>query len=102
MQLTMMHLNAEFSSNRHAAILQEFEVPVRHPELCFEDANLAVVTGRQYFLVHQGPLCHHSSIFRELIGSLQPDDGRLLEGRPVLPLQDSTEDMTYFLRALYG
>lgn len=98
-----MALNSDFSSNRHASPnLQEFEVPTRHPELCFDDANLAVVTGRQYFLVHQGLLCYHSAVLLEQVEGLKGDHVRILEGRPALVLQDTPEDMAYFLKALYG
>ncbi|KAH9935383.1 uncharacterized protein B0H18DRAFT_926865 [Fomitopsis serialis] len=97
-----MALENDFSSNRHASALQEFEVPVRHPELCFDDANLAVVTGRQYFLVHQGLLCYHSTVLRGQVEALQLGHALALEGRPVLALQDTPEDMMYFLKALYG
>ena len=98
-----MALNRDFSSNRHASPnLQEFEVPTRHPELCFDDANLAIVTGRQYFLVHQGLLCYHSAVLRGQVEGLNGGHARMLEGRPALALQDTPEDMVYFLKALYG
>ncbi|KZT71061.1 hypothetical protein DAEQUDRAFT_667007 [Daedalea quercina L-15889] len=98
-----MALNRDFSSNRHASPnLQEFEVPTRHSELCFDDGNLAIVTGRQYFLVHKSLLCYHSAVLREQMEARHPDHVRMLEGRPVLALQDTPEDMTYFLKALYG
>ncbi|TFY54193.1 hypothetical protein EVJ58_g9001 [Rhodofomes roseus] len=98
-----MVLDSDFSSNRHATPnLQEFEVPVRHPELCFDDGNLAVVTGRQYFLVHQGLLCHHSPILRSQVDALRPGHACTLEGRPALALPDTPEDVACFLKALYG
>ncbi|PCH43728.1 hypothetical protein WOLCODRAFT_90460 [Wolfiporia cocos MD-104 SS10] len=97
-----MALNGDFSSNCHTASSQEYEVLTRHPELSFEDANIAIVTGRQYFLVHQGLLCHHSLVLRQSVDALQNDDEKLLEGRRVLSLQDLPEDMAHFLRALYG
>lgn len=97
-----MVLDTDFSSNRHTVVLQEHKVPVRHTELSFEDANLAIVTGCQYFLVHRGLLCHHSPVLKESIGSIRSDHDYLLEGCPVLSLQDSPEEMACFLRALYG
>ncbi|KAL6310486.1 hypothetical protein BKA93DRAFT_19223 [Sparassis latifolia] len=96
-----MENSTEFSSNRHSVALQEFEVPIRHPEFCFEDANIAVVAGHQYFLVHQGLLCHHSPVFRHVVRSLAMDKGRRIEGRPALPVQDPPEEMAQLLRALY-
>ncbi|KZT11079.1 uncharacterized protein LAESUDRAFT_643958 [Laetiporus sulphureus 93-53] len=97
-----MTLNSDFSSNRHAADLQEYEVPVRHPELSFEDANVAIVAGRQYFLVHQGVLCRHSPALRKQLGCKGSFGGKMIEGCPVLTLQDAPEDVGYFLQALYG
>ncbi|KAF9808925.1 hypothetical protein IEO21_07690 [Rhodonia placenta] len=97
-----MALDMDFSSNRHAATVHEYEVPTRHPELSFEDGNLAIVTGRQYFLVHRGLLCRHSSVLGQSISSLGSTHDRLLEGRSIMTLQDTPEDMVCFLQALYG
>ncbi|CCM00413.1 uncharacterized protein FIBRA_02443 [Fibroporia radiculosa] len=98
-----MALNGDFSSNRHGAAGQEdYEILIRHPELSFDDANIAVVAGHQYFLVHKGLLCHHSATIRHSLRSPRVDIGRLLEGRPALILHDSPEELAHFLRALYG
>ncbi|TBU29539.1 hypothetical protein BD311DRAFT_660896 [Dichomitus squalens] len=92
----------DFSSNRCASPLEEYEVPIRHPDLYFEDGNLSIVAGRQYFIVHRGLLCRHSEVLQTRIDSIKTTDERMLEGLAVLYLDDSPEDLAHFLRALYG
>jgi len=95
--------SSDFSTNRHAAKPQEVETPTRHSDICFEDANLAVLTGSHYCLVHQGVLSRRSDTLRKLIKkSLEDGENvRFLEGRPVLHLQDPPDDFGRFLQALY-
>lgn len=95
-------MDTDLSSNRCASPLEEYEVPTRHSDLCFEDGNLSIVTGRQYFIVHRGILCRHSQILQKQIDSTRSCGDRLLEGLAVLYLDDSPEDVAYFLQALYG
>jgi hypothetical protein len=75
--------------------------PSRHPDLCFKDGNLAVLTGGHYFLVHQGLLCRHSDPLAATIKALEEKQDRFLEGRVVLELPDASNDVYYFLLALY-
>ena len=77
-------------------------MPTRHPDLYFEDGNLSIVAGRQYFIVHRGLLCRHSEVLGTRIDSIKTTDEHLLEGLAVLYLDDSPEDLAHFLRALYG
>lgn len=87
----------DFSTNRHEISLPT--TPARHPDLSFPDGNLAVLTGAVYFLVHNGLLCRHSVPLQQATKVL---DLRIqLEGRPVLQLPDSSQDMCHFLSALY-
>ena len=95
-------MDADFSSNRCASPLDEYEVPIRHSDLSFEDGNLAIVTGSRYFIVHRGLLSLHSEVLRKRIESWTSGDDRLLEGLAVLYLDDTPEDFSHFLRALYG
>ena len=95
-------MDTDFSSNRCASPLEEYEVSTRHPDIYFEDGNLSIVAGRQYFIVHRGLLCRHSEVLRVRIESIKTNDERLLEGLAVLYLDDSPEDLAHFLRALYG
>jgi hypothetical protein len=98
----------DFSTNRfsgtnfEAAKLHiELPPPSRHPDLCFNDGNLAVLTGGHYFLVHQGLLCRHSAPLAAIVKALEGKQARFLEGRVVLELSDASNDVYYFLLALY-
>ncbi|TRM69285.1 hypothetical protein BD626DRAFT_473562 [Schizophyllum amplum] len=73
----------------------------RHPKLSFSDGNLAVLTGDQYFLVHQGMLCRHSAPLATVLASLDPAPANTIDGRVTLELDDDADDMYYFLTALY-
>ena len=95
-------MDTDLSSNRCASPLDEYEVPTRHPDLCFEDGNLSIVAGGQYFIVHRGILCRHSHILDKRIKSPSSADDRLLEGLAVLYLDDAPSDFANFLQALYG
>ena len=95
-------MDTDLSSNRCASPLEEYEVPTRHSDLCFEDGNLSIVTGRQYFIVHRGLLSRHSQALQQRIESIKVGEDRLLEGLAVLHLDDSPDDLAHFLRALYG
>lgn len=93
----------DFSTNRHSSNSKEIVIPIRHPDLCFNDGNIAILSNNNYFLVHQGLLCRHSEVLKTSINALQGrnDDPQSLEGCPVLHLQDSPEDIASFLVALY-
>lgn len=97
----------DFSTNRHSSkdLVKisgaDLLPPSRHPELCFGDGNLAILTGEHYFLVHQGFISRHSTFLDATIKALEEAPVRLLEGRPVLQLQDAPGDMQHLLMALY-
>ncbi|KAI0645379.1 hypothetical protein C8Q79DRAFT_910967 [Trametes meyenii] len=94
-------MDFDLSSNRRATPAQELLVPIRHPDLCFEDGNLAVVAGPHYFIVHRGLLCRHSEVLQKHVANIQID-ARRLEELVVLELDDTSEDFAHFLRALCG
>ncbi|KAF7976079.1 hypothetical protein HWV62_7640 [Athelia sp. TMB] len=93
----------EFSTNRHASQskIQAFQSPLRHPKIGFEDGNIAIVTGPDYFLVHQGLLSRRSEYLSKLVQRAICENVSLLDGRPSLQLDDSSADMVDFLQALY-
>ncbi|KAF8070000.1 hypothetical protein FPV67DRAFT_1560971 [Lyophyllum atratum] len=97
----------DFSTNRFSGVNDnpkhqlDHLSPTRHPDLCFNDGNLAVLTGRNYFLVHQGLLCRHSAPLSRVIGDMEGKQTRFLEGRLVLELSEASNDVYYFLLALY-
>jgi hypothetical protein len=72
-----------------------------HPGLCFRDGNIALLAGGCYFLLHRGFLARHSPV---LAHAFQIHDGNCSDhfrGQPVIEMQDSAEDMAFFLLALY-
>lgn len=73
----------------------------RHPDLCFEDATVAISTESVFFLVHHGLLSRHSVFFASLDISSSKEPKALLDGRPAINLSDAPDDMFYFLRAIY-
>lgn len=91
----------DFSTNMHFATKISTETPARHPDLCFNDGNIAILTGGYYFLVHEGLLCRHSEVLDKLAKGLDRTQARLVEGRNTLQLGDSPEAMSNFLLALY-
>ncbi|KAG6828807.1 hypothetical protein H0H92_006689 [Tricholoma furcatifolium] len=107
----MLSVEDDFSTNRFSGTVENVDVkcqaevtpttPTRHPDLCFKDGNLAVLTGTSYFLVHQGLLCRHSVPLTRIIETPESQQTRYLEGRLVLELLDPPDDVYYFLLALY-
>lgn len=97
----IVRICTDFSTNRHAPKPQEVEVPKRHPDICFDDGNVAVLSGSYYCLVHQGVLSRRSDTLKKLIDCSEGEGVQFLEGRPVLHLEDPPNDMGHFLLALY-
>ncbi|KII92351.1 hypothetical protein PLICRDRAFT_104322 [Plicaturopsis crispa FD-325 SS-3] len=94
----------DFSTNRHSILLEDPAAaslpPGRHPDICFNDGNVAILTGGFYFLVHQGLLCRHSTVLEGLLADLNLDTAaRRLEGQPtcrrVCPLNSRSSSLAY-------
>ena len=104
-----MHSLDDFSTNRYSEAsvsgklrLEHPNPPTRHPDLCFNDGNLAVLADAGYFLVHRGFLCRHSAPLASAIEGLEGKQTlQCLEGRPVLELFEPLDDVYHFLIALY-
>ena len=95
-------MDSDLSSNRCTSPLEGYEIPTRHSSLCFEDGNLCIVVGQQYFIVHRGILSRHSDILHARIEAIRLKDEPLMDGLGVLHLDDSPGDFARFLQALYG
>ncbi|THH30930.1 hypothetical protein EUX98_g3251 [Antrodiella citrinella] len=97
---------AELSSNRFltpdARSPDDQVIPTRHPDLCFNDGNIVVLAKDTCFIVHQGPLSRHSPVLKKLIDELPSTNPRFIEGLPALVVEYSPEEVSYFLRTLYG
>ncbi|KAI0342033.1 hypothetical protein BDW22DRAFT_228337 [Trametopsis cervina] len=103
----------ELSSNAHTPDLgkqtfsnhktAEFEIPTRHPHFCFDDGSVAILCGHLYFLVHSSLLALHSPILKEMVDASGEDGAvELIEGRPTLRLPHMPDEMSLFLKAIYG
>lgn len=73
----------------------------RRLSLSFEDGNVAVLAGNFYFLVHRGFLSRQSEYLAELIEANCSCPTMTLEGRPVLHLPDSPDDISLLLHSMY-
>ena len=74
--------------------------PQRCLNLSFEDGNIAVLAGKSYFLVHRGFLSRQSEYLAELTNDYSRST-MTLEGRPVLHLSDSPDDISLLLHSMY-
>jgi hypothetical protein len=73
----------------------------RRPSLSFEDGNIAVLAGSSYFLIHRGFLSRQSEYLAELTRDNNSCPTMTLEGRPVLHLPDSPDDISLLLHSMY-
>jgi hypothetical protein len=73
----------------------------RRLSLSFEDGNVAILAGKSYFLVHRGFLSRQSEYLAELTRDIHACPTMTLEGRPVLHLPDSPDDISLLLHSMY-
>lgn len=73
----------------------------RHPEFYFTDGSIVVRIGQTTFKVHSSILGLHSEIFKDMADMPQPTDGELVDGCPVVDLQDDVKEFTDTLKAIY-
>lgn len=73
----------------------------RHPGLSFEDGNLILLAQKRYFVVHKGLVCRHSPVIRATVEALESTSFPRLEGHLVVEVQENSEEMFYFVKALY-
>ncbi|TCD63775.1 hypothetical protein EIP91_004958 [Steccherinum ochraceum] len=77
------------------------DIETRHPDLWFEDGSVILSAKDTLFRVYKGILCDASPVFRDLFTVPQPPDREMMEGCPVIRLNDSEEDMENFLKVLF-
>ncbi|KAF5332493.1 hypothetical protein D9611_005476 [Ephemerocybe angulata] len=70
-------------------------------EFYFSDGSLVVRIDAKTFKVHSSILARHSEIFSDMAEIPQPHDCELIDGCPVVDLQDDVEEFTDTLRAIY-
>ncbi|KAH8081297.1 hypothetical protein BXZ70DRAFT_632781 [Cristinia sonorae] len=81
----------------------------RHPDLWFTDGSIVLKADSVIFRVHMSILSRHSVFFRDMFSLPQPPQpssssctqDEVLEGCPLITLQDSPDDLASLLVALY-
>jgi hypothetical protein len=74
----------------------------RVPELWFEDGTIILQAGSKTFRVYKGLLAARAPLFVEMMPIPEPvEEGEVMEGCPVVRLDDSAEDVRYFLRCIH-
>ncbi|KAJ7671713.1 hypothetical protein B0H17DRAFT_1085005, partial [Mycena rosella] len=73
----------------------------RDDELWFTDGTLVLSAGRSSFRVYGGLLAKRSPVFHDMLQFPQPDDAEVVDGCPVVHLQDNEADLRCFLNALF-
>ncbi|KAJ6509162.1 hypothetical protein C8R47DRAFT_1097650 [Mycena vitilis] len=76
-------------------------VSQRVEELWFEDGNLVIQAGNSLYRVFRGILAARSPIFQDMLCLPQPSDSELVEGCPLVCIQDQAVEVTSFLRAIF-
>ncbi|KAI0640939.1 hypothetical protein C8Q79DRAFT_920687 [Trametes meyenii] len=72
------------------------------PEIWMEDGNIVLSAGGTAFCVYKGLLATQSEVFRDMlaVGSIPKSEDELFQGRPVVRMSDSKQDLKHFLCAL--
>lgn len=113
---TLGSLASPLSSNGHHGVPPEIRIArlgtpsptaifssgmQRRLSLSFEDGNIAILARKSYFLVHRGFLSRQSGYLAELTKDIHARTTMTLEGRPVLHLPDSPDDISLLLHSMY-
>jgi len=75
----------------------------RHSDLWFDDGSVVCRAENTLFRVHMSQLARHSECFRDMFSLAQPSnkEEEVIDGCPVLVLQDTAEDVASLFCALY-
>nr|GAT42934.1 predicted protein [Mycena chlorophos] len=73
----------------------------RVESLWFSDGNVVLQAGNVQFRVYSGLLAQKSRVFADLLACPQPEEDSVIEGCPVMHLDDSAADTLYFLKAVF-
>lgn len=71
-------------------------------DIWHDDGSVVLQVESTLFRVHWSVISLHSPFFRDMRDLPQPADQPSIEGCPVVVLHDSSEDVQYFLHALYN
>lgn len=110
---TLIHedfLPPHFPSSHRSIFTMESPVSMtfaRPLDLWFDDGSVVLQVESTQFRVHRSVLSSQSVIFRDMFSVPQPSvsgatvEG-MIEGCPVVCLQDKSQDWTYVLQMIYG
>ncbi|KAF7314941.1 BTB domain-containing protein [Mycena indigotica] len=70
-------------------------------DLWFDDGDIVLQAGVAQYRVYRVVLGMHSPVFKDMLAFPQPPDSELVEGQPLVVLQDLEVEVTAFLRALF-
>lgn len=77
---------------------------VQDPDYYLHDGTVVLAADAVLFKIHQSVLARHSSVFHDTFGLPRPVDGGgndLLDGVPVLDLDDTKDDLKVMIRLIY-
>lgn len=75
---------------------------LRRDDIWYEDGNIILQTDNALFRVYSGLLAARSSVFKDMLAFPPPPEGNItLDGCPVVRLYDASEDVRYFLNAIF-
>ncbi|KAF6747909.1 hypothetical protein DFP72DRAFT_972011 [Ephemerocybe angulata] len=73
----------------------------RSPEFWFHDGSVVLQADQTQFQVHKAILERHSTVFKDVFAMPHPEGEPTVDGRAILHVQDSAEEIQYMLSALY-
>ncbi|KAJ6504467.1 hypothetical protein DFH09DRAFT_1201212 [Mycena vulgaris] len=73
----------------------------RVEDLWFKDGTLVLEAGNALFLIYGGLLARESFIFHDMLAIPQPEDAEVIDGCPVVHMNDDARDLKFFLKALF-
>ncbi|KAJ7610428.1 hypothetical protein FB45DRAFT_844566 [Roridomyces roridus] len=74
---------------------------VRVQDLWFPEGGLILQAGNRLFRVAGSILAARSSVFKDMLAIPQPETQPTIEGCPIVVLHDESEDVEYFLKAIF-
>jgi len=82
--------------------LNREDEPSTADDLWFNDGTIVLRAEDSLFRVYAGFLATVSSFFRDMLSMPSPKEGNVMfEGCPIIVLDDSANDLTSFLKAIF-
>ena len=94
-----------FMGTQHTNVIFYYN-PIKCLSLWFDGGDVVVVAGYVGFRVHRDVLSENSGVLADMLSGLRAERERyqeeLVEGCPVIRLEDSVHDVKHLLRLLYN